>query len=118
MTTQTYKHCMPAMLLEVVGEDKETFLAIYEIFLNESAQKSKLLREAAESRDVAQLGAISHSLKGVVGPFGAETLMKILQDIETECRQNECVCGPERLAGIDAELVGIVEEMEQYIRQM
>jgi HPt (histidine-containing phosphotransfer) domain-containing protein len=115
MNLPQYSHCQPGLLLETVGDDREVFLQLVEIFMRESAEKCELLRLAAAAADFEQLGFQSHALKGTVGPLGARALVQMLLLMEDECGRKQCICDAERISMIDEELSHVRREMQQFI---
>jgi HPt (histidine-containing phosphotransfer) domain-containing protein len=113
-----YKHCNPEMLLETVGDDKEVFIELADIFLSESISKYASLQRAALTSDWKTLGYESHSLKGTVGPLGADVLFHLLETIEIECDQNNCICDQQRLSVINSELNHIRAEVGHFVNYL
>ncbi|MBC7502704.1 MAG: Hpt domain-containing protein [Herminiimonas sp.] len=118
MNTMIYTHCKPALLLDTVGGDREVFLELAEIFVRESTECLAHLTSAAQAGNIVQMGYQSHSLKGTVGPLGANTLTAMLFAIEEECSRKECVCDKQRLARILTELQQVNREMQHYIAHL
>jgi HPt (histidine-containing phosphotransfer) domain-containing protein len=112
-----FKHSRPSELLGNVGDDKETFLLLVDIFRRESVIIFGRMREAAAKRDLPELGRQSHSLKGTVGPLGADQLVQMLLDIEDECKQGNCICDDRRLAVIEDEIKIVGAEIDDFIRR-
>jgi HPt (histidine-containing phosphotransfer) domain-containing protein len=112
-----FEHSRPAELLENIGDDKETFLQLADIFRRESLVIFTRVRDAAAKGDLPELGRESHSLKGTVGPLGADQLVQMLLDIEDECRRGDCVCDATRLAGVEKELKSVGAELAYFIEQ-
>lgn len=115
MNSTHYTHCQPGLLLENVGGDQEIFLQLAEIFRNESADIFERMRAAALASNFEQLGRQSHSLKGTVGPLGADSLVDMLVEIEEECHGKRCVCDEKRLAAIADALHHVGVELQQFI---
>jgi HPt (histidine-containing phosphotransfer) domain-containing protein len=114
-TPNSRRHCHPELMLENVGGDREIFLQLAEIFKHESVKIFGQLQLAARTLDVDDLGRQSHSLKGTVGPLGADGLIKILIQIEDECNRKQCQCDANRLASISNELTQIGAELQDFI---
>lgn len=115
MTKPNNTHCDPAVLLETVGDDRDIFLELIEIFFRESASKFIQLKSAAAAGDVLKCGQYSHALKGTVGPLDATALMYMLQDLEDECRQQRFDCDPARVSAIGHELNQVKAEVQQFL---
>ena len=109
------RHSHPELMLENVGGDREIFLQLAEIFKHESVKIFGQIQLAADTQDFDELGRQSHSLKGTVGPLGADDLVKILVQIEDECNRNQCQCDANRLASIRNELAHIETELQDFI---
>ncbi len=114
MTSTSYRHSQPGMLLETVSGDLEVFLELNAIFTREGASKFEQLCLAAAAGDLEQLGYQSHSLRGTVGPLGADALLQMLLDLENECERKQCICDQKRLSVIEEELNQVRREMQQY----
>jgi HPt (histidine-containing phosphotransfer) domain-containing protein len=112
-----FEHSRPMELLENVGDDKEIFLQLVDIFRRESAVIFERMREAARVRNLSDLGRQSHALKGTVGPLGADQLVQMLLDIEDECKRGDCVCDEFRLTGVEDELKSVGAEIEDFINR-
>ncbi|HSY29246.1 MAG TPA: Hpt domain-containing protein [Burkholderiaceae bacterium] len=102
-------------MLEIVGGDREIFLQLAEIFRRESVAIFEKMRSAAGMHNFKELGDQSHSLKGTVGPLGADELVKMLLQIEDECNELQCICDENRLSKIDNELSQIQIELQQFV---
>ena len=118
MNSSHDSHCQPELLLEGVGGDHGIFLQLAEIFNRKSAVIFKQMQAAAAVSDFAQLGRQSHSLKGTVGPYGADKLMEMLIQIEEECDTRQCVCDEKSLATIEQELNQVRVELQQFIDRL
>jgi len=112
-----FEHSRPNELLENVGNDKETFLQLMEIFRRESVAIFGRIRDAAAKRNLSELHRQSHSLKGTVGPLGADQLVQMLLDIEDECKLGTCVCDDARLTRVENELKKVSADMDNFIRR-
>jgi len=115
MNSTHHRHCLPELLLENVGGDREIFLQLAEILARESVAIFDQIRVAAAKSDFEQLGRQSHSLKGTVGPFGADELVNMLLQIEDECDSKNCICDERRLKIIANELNQVRTELQQFI---
>jgi len=118
MSVSEYKHSQPGMLMETVGDDKEIFLQLIDIFFSESAEKFEKVREAAKASNFEQLGRQCHALKGTVGPLGTDRLVQLLLEIEDECDHGACVCDEQRIALVAKELESACEEVRHYVANM
>ncbi|HXA47836.1 MAG TPA: Hpt domain-containing protein [Burkholderiaceae bacterium] len=109
------RHCQPELMLENVGDDRDIFLQLAEIFQRESVKIFGEMKAAASALDFEQLGRQSHSLKGTVGPLGADKLVEMLIQIEEECNRNQRVCDENAIAKIDNELAHVQMELQQFV---
>jgi HPt (histidine-containing phosphotransfer) domain-containing protein len=73
------------------------------------------LRQAAASADLEQIARHSHSLKGIVGPLGADNLAHLLLEIEQACENRQNMCDEKKLTEIDVELNHVRREMQEFI---
>ncbi len=117
MTSMPFMHSHPQILLENVGDDKETFLQLAEIFRRESVSILTQMRESCGKSDLVALGRQSHSLKGTVGPLGADQLVQMLLDIEDDCVKGKYVCNEKQLAQVEDELRMVGSELTSFIEQ-
>ena len=111
-------HSRPNELLDNVGGDWETFLQLAGIFRRESVVIMARIRNAAICDNLLDLGRQSHSLKGTVGPLGADQFVQMLLDIEDECHRGNCHCDEARLTVLEDELRQVRAELEEFIAQM
>jgi HPt (histidine-containing phosphotransfer) domain-containing protein len=114
-TSNSRRHCHPELMLDNVGGDREIFLQLAEIYKHESVKIFGQMQIAADAQDFNELGRQSHSLKGTVGPLGADDLVKILIQIEDECNRKQCQCDANRLTSIRDELAHIGTELQSFI---
>lgn len=117
MTLLRYNHCQPAQLLEMVGNDQQIFLELANIFMHEGIKTFKKLRIAANALDMKELSYESHSLKGTVGPLGAEALMQMLISIENECKCLQYVREEKKISLIEEEIGHVRLEVQHFIGQ-
>lgn len=110
-----YIHSRPNELLENVGGDRETFLLLIDIFRRESVTIFGRMRDAAGNRNLPELGMHSHSLKGTVGPTGADQLVQMLLDIEDACKRGDYICDSSRLTEVERELSMVGGEINDFI---
>ena len=115
MNSTYYTHCQPGLLLENIGGDQEIFLQLAEIFQRESVAIFERMRAAALASNFAQLARESHSLKGTVGPLGADKLVDMLVEIEDECNRRQCVCDEGKLLAIADSLRRVQTELQHFI---
>ena len=115
MNSNAYQYCQPAMLFETVGEDREVFLMLIEIFERDSAEKLDKMNQALARQDFEQLGFLSHALKGTVGPLGANALMQTLLRIEAECERRECRADMHTMQEIDRCLGNMRAEIADFV---
>lgn len=118
MDATRYTHCQPGLLLETVGEDREIFLQLVDIYVDESAEKLKKMRQAATASDFEQLRQHSHALKGTVGPLGAEALMQMLIQVEDECDRKQCQCDEARMLSIERESDLVRQEVRDFVAHL
>ena len=115
MSTSQYMHSTPSLLLETVGDDREIFLELAEIFMRESTEKLEKMQEAAKAGDLVALAHHSHALKGTVGPLGADVLMQELIDIEAECNAKTCNFDEHKQLFLITELNHVCRELQEFI---
>ena len=109
------KHCDPVFLLETVDGDPNIFGMLAEIFFRDIGVQFSSLKFAAETDDLQALRDHSHALKGTVGPFAPLRLLKMLQQLEDECRQMRCHCDAQRLVTVRDELRAVAAEVRLFM---
>jgi HPt (histidine-containing phosphotransfer) domain-containing protein len=67
--------------LALEGED-DPLPEIMEIFLRDTAERVRHVREAVAHRDASALQSVAHSLKGSAGTFGAITVRNLSAELE------------------------------------
>lgn len=115
MDAEIYQHCDPLMLLETVCFDKEIFVEWVSLFLSESLSQYEAMKLTAESGAQQQLEFEAHALKGTVGQTGAEKLVELLLDLETQAKAGTCYAPQNLLEEILQELMATREEMQHYM---
>jgi two-component system sensor histidine kinase/response regulator len=114
MSRSDSPHCRPQELLDTLGGDRAIFLELVEVFERESGAKLGAMQAAAAAADWPLLGRQAHALKGTVGPLAADALVRMLQQIEEDCRAGALADGAARVAAIEAELAAVSADVRQY----
>jgi len=71
-------------LRETAGTDADDFMAeMIDVYIADVPKKLKIIEQAIETRDIKELGRISHSLKSSSTIFGAIFLAQLCRELET-----------------------------------
>jgi hypothetical protein len=65
-----------------------------------------------------QLTYHSHALRDNAGQLGALALTQLLQAIENESQQGDCICDEQRLSIIDEKLHRMQQELAYFVAQL
>jgi HPt (histidine-containing phosphotransfer) domain-containing protein len=84
---QRYLHFDPGYLFEVVAGDREVYLQLAHLFLDQSEVKYQRLRKACLGGEWSVAEKECHTLKSMAGQMGAHDLMSLLAGFEMACRE-------------------------------
>ena len=87
----------PAEALARLDGDQELLQELAQIFLKESPEILRRLREAVKRGDVEAVAAEAHSMKGSVSTFGVTSATEAALTIEMMGRQKDLSGAPEAL---------------------
>ncbi|WP_299027278.1 response regulator [uncultured Thermanaerothrix sp.] len=76
-------------ILPRFGNEPAFFIEMFEAFIEQTAQKVKELRQAAQRNDSTTLKRLAHNLKGVAANFEATTLVKHSATLEQLAHQHQ-----------------------------
>jgi two-component system, sensor histidine kinase and response regulator len=105
---------VPAALARVEGDDgllKELAVA----FLQDCPGRLDLLRTAIEAGDHEQTERAAHSLKGVLGIFGATAAEALTLELERLGRQRQLETAPRTLARLNQELARVTASLSDLV---
>jgi signal transduction histidine kinase/two-component SAPR family response regulator/HPt (histidine-containing phosphotransfer) domain-containing protein len=88
-TSETTPAVHAARLAEVTAGDEDALREIIALYLTEAAGQIDAMRTALDSHNAAELRRLAHSMAGASATCGAETLMTLLRDVETDAARSE-----------------------------
>lgn len=68
--------------------DSNFFKRIFSIYLDSAESNVELMKQALRENNIKLLSEAAHSLKSSSGNIGATQLMKLCEQLEADCRQN------------------------------
>ncbi|MCX8024064.1 MAG: response regulator [Thermanaerothrix sp.] len=98
-------------ILPRFGHEPAFFIEMFEAFIEQTAQKVKELRQAAQKNDAAAIKFLAHNLKGVAANFEAASLVTYCTQLEQMARQN-------RLQGAPALIEAIADTLPELRRHL
>lgn len=87
-------------ILPRFGNEPDFFIEMFEAFIEQTSQKVKELRRAAQKNDPTTLRLLAHNLKGVAANFEATTLVTMSATLEQMARQNQLEGAPALIEAI------------------
>lgn len=109
-----YQSIDPRVLLEAVGQHRESFRDMSLTFLRIAPPMLQRLQEAAQAGDCGRAALESHSLKSTAALVGADALARMLAGIEGLSRRAERIPA-DALPGVAAELAKVMREVRDSI---
>ncbi len=103
--------------LSICDGDRELFEEIAQIFLEDSANRMKLLEQAVNSGDSQAVMKMGHALKGLSGNICAEIMKETAMKIEHSGRNNELDSTPTQLESLNQEYQKVRAELEKIFAQ-
>jgi HPt (histidine-containing phosphotransfer) domain-containing protein len=98
-------------LLEGVGGDRKLLRKLVRLFLNDSPQRLKEIKEAIRHSDPGALARAAHTLKGSIGSLAAKNTFAAAQRLETMGIQGNIGDAPEASQTLERELARLVETL-------
>lgn len=93
-----------ARLQDVIGGDPDDLAELLDDFETEAPATLEKMREAARMGDLDALRISAHSLKSNARDFGATTLAKTCEVLETDCRDGQVNDPGGRVSAVSDEL--------------
>jgi CheY-like chemotaxis protein len=104
-------------LEEVSSGDKVVFREIASLFLREAAAQIASMQDALNVRDARELRRLAHSTAGASATCGANTLRRLLRELETDGARSELAHAPTLLEKIAAEFDQVRKELEPLLAE-
>lgn len=101
-------------ILPRFGHETAFFIEMFEAFVEQTAQKVKELRQAAQKNDAAAIRFLAHNLKGVAANFEAANLVTYCTQLEQMARQNHLQGAPALIEAIAETL----PKLRQYLSEL
>jgi two-component system, sensor histidine kinase and response regulator len=104
-------------LLARVDNDRELLYDLLSIFKNEFPVLLLALQTAVARADAAQVAAVGHTLKGMLSNLAVNKAAVSAGHLEQLARSEELSSLREALAVFEADVQGLLPEMESYIAE-
>jgi len=85
------------------------------LFYNNQKDFINDFRNAQESPDNQAAARLAHSLKGIAGSVGIETLAQAAKELELACEQNMAGEADTKLTCIELELGRVMEKLKLFV---
>ena len=113
--TPAYRSCQPGLLLDAVDGDAAIFRELASLFFRETFDRADDIARYSAAGSFREMGEEAHSLKGTAGTVGADALMQLLRQIEHAGLVQRRGCSPQQLAGLNALLQGVRDDMQSFL---
>ncbi|APZ93622.1 response regulator [Fuerstiella marisgermanici] len=100
--------------LKRMGDDAVILGSMVDYFFEDSPGLMQQLEECLQSDNPTEATRLAHSLKGLCANFEATAAVKVAQEIETMCRDNELADANERLPLLRSELEALTAALEVW----
>ncbi|WP_132293122.1 Hpt domain-containing protein [Marinobacterium mangrovicola] len=97
--------------LELTGGDEELLVSVLEMFLEEAPDHMENMQRSHAAGDVAELSATAHTLKGLLGTFGADSTVQLASQVEQSARREENV--QPALSQLEARMEILLEQLRR-----
>jgi len=101
----------PDLTLELVGGDKELFIDMIQIFLEEAPKQIQALRISIDTKDAGNVEQAAHRLKGDLGYLNARNAVEYARTLEAAGHDADLTQADTTLAALEAELQMIFAAM-------
>jgi HPt (histidine-containing phosphotransfer) domain-containing protein len=105
-------------LLSRVDNDRELLLDLFAIFKEDFPRHLQALRDAVSRKDVDQIAAVSHTLKGMLLNLAVTRAAKGAAQLEELAHSEEHTSVQNALAAFEMEVQGLLPEMEAYTAEV
>ena len=99
------------LILERVGGNRELLDELVQVFEKDCRQLIPDIQEGLAQNDFARAKAGAHTLKGMIGFFGAERAVELSKKIEHSCESNQPEVAQQELAGLIQEIDWLQKEL-------
>ncbi|MCO4754164.1 MAG: Hpt domain-containing protein [Bacteriovoracaceae bacterium] len=100
---------------EAVDHDQDVIEIISETFLNTYEDLFSAFKSSVAKKDVEELSATAHTLKGAVSMFFVENITKPLQEIESAAKSGSLVADEDHVAKIEGDLKKLAQELQEIL---
>ena len=101
----------PDLTLELLGGDKDLFIDMIHIFLEEAPKQIQVLRTSIETKDASTAEHAAHRLKGDLGYLNARNAVEYARTLEDAVHNGDLTQAGARFAALEAELELISDAM-------
>ncbi|SEG85840.1 Hpt domain-containing protein [Marinobacterium lutimaris] len=98
--------------LELTGGDEELLVSVLEMFLEEAPDHMAAMQRSHAAGDTAELSAAAHTLKGLLGTFGAESTVQLALEVEQGARRAEDV--RPALSQLESRMKVLLEQLRRH----
>ncbi|WP_109437048.1 ATP-binding protein [Aquimarina sp. AU119] len=110
------KFCDLSFLKKTFDDDKEIIKSVLQIFIEETPEEYKKLKEAIENKNINVIKGIAHKLKSSFKTIGLQKETSILEDIERSSKEKlEFSLLLKLFQDLDEYYPKIIKEVQQYI---
>ena len=96
---------------EAVDHDQEVIEIISETFLNTYEDLFSAFKNSVQKKDLQELSATAHTLKGAVSMFFVQNITDPLQKIESAAKEGSLVANTENINEIESNLKKLADEL-------
>ncbi|WP_282080196.1 PAS domain-containing hybrid sensor histidine kinase/response regulator [Aquimarina algiphila] len=110
------KFCDLSFLKKTFDDDKEIIKSVLQIFIEETPEEYKKLKEAIENKNINVIQGIAHKLKSSFKTIGLQKETSILENIERSSKEKlEFSLLLKLFQDLDGYYPKIIKEVQQYI---
>ena len=103
--------------LEAMGGDEQLLRSVVDVLLDEATRQLDAIRAAARGSNATELRRASHTLKGSLRYFGAESAATRAEQIEQLGQTGASDVPDETIARLGTEVASVLHELEQFRRR-
>ncbi len=104
-------------VMERVQDDKELLLELFEIFANDYAQKTQILKSAVKDKNFEVIKDVIHSIKGAAGNISAKMVHGLCANIEQLCLKQDIVAVQAAIPVLDGYFKDLQVRVEQIKKE-
>jgi len=105
-------------LLQLIGGDKPSLVALIESFLTEGPVLVETLLSAQTDHDLESIRRAAHTLKSSARDFGAMELGSCCATLEAQCKANQVIDIDHQVSQISSEFNAIRNELQTFAAEL